>query len=690
MKIKLLIYALVCSSSIALAIQKPGLVDSLKSQTQKGSIETQIQAYIQLCWEYRKSYPDSSVIFVERAIELIHNSNYKTHLPKAYNFLGISHMYKGNFTKAFDNYILANEEAKTQNDSLQLAYSLNNLGRLYEVTGNYKKALEGFEEAIAIFELIKNNLGLAYSYSSMSTLYIDSKDYVRAEEMCIKALEIRKVMKDESGLAYNYLELAKIYDMAGDENKAFETLKEAEEISGRLQNKSLEADIKSVLASLYRQKSDLSMAQKLIREAKQLSEEADNTQLFIRVYKEYAQIMQAAKNYEEAILYHTKVIEMADKSGSSSELRDTYRSLSSVYEALGKTDEAFEAYKKYATIERRLNDIENARLIQQHETSILLEEQERENELLKLRQAQNEEVIREQRYRNFALLSVVIITLVAIVTLVIYSNNKNKYNKDLQRQRDKIESQNKKISTQNSLLQRKNDSLANINLQKDTLMNILAHDLKSPFNRIKGLTTLLEMDPSEQKELVPLIKKMSEEGIVLINEVLEVSRLEGQKLSQVTEKVELEKILQQRIHQYTEEGKSKGIELVSELDVKKEFNTNQVYLERIVDNLLSNAIKYSKSDSTVRVSANCSDNSLTLMVQDEGQGFSEEDKQNLYTKFKTLSAKPTGGESSSGLGLSLVKTLIDRLEGSIELDSELGKGSTFTVVLPELEPEQQS
>jgi signal transduction histidine kinase len=114
----------------------------------------------------------------------------------------------------------------------------------------------------------------------------------------------------------------------------------------------------------------------------------------------------------------------------------------------------------------------------------------------------------------------------------------------------------------------------------------------------------------------------------------------------------------------------------------KQVKSNPGYLSRIIDNLISNAIKFSKNGSTVSVNAKIENGSFTLLVKDNGPGFSEDDKKLLYQRFKKLSARPTAGESSNGLGLAIVKTLVDRLEGEISLSSELGKGSEFLVRIP--------
>jgi two-component system sensor histidine kinase/response regulator len=105
-------------------------------------------------------------------------------------------------------------------------------------------------------------------------------------------------------------------------------------------------------------------------------------------------------------------------------------------------------------------------------------------------------------------------------------------------------------------------------------------------------------------------------------------------------------------------------------------------VKQILDNLVSNAIKYSPPGSIVQVSLGREGNSIVMRVRDSGPGFTEEDRAMLYQKFAKLSARPTGGEYSNGLGLSIVKKLVDTMHGSIRCESVPGEGTVFTVTLP--------
>jgi signal transduction histidine kinase len=108
-------------------------------------------------------------------------------------------------------------------------------------------------------------------------------------------------------------------------------------------------------------------------------------------------------------------------------------------------------------------------------------------------------------------------------------------------------------------------------------------------------------------------------------------------------------------------------------------------LHEILENLLSNAVKYSPFDANVRICVEPSSSKVRVMIADEGPGLSNADKEMLFGKFARLSAKPTAGEHSTGLGLSIVKKLVEMMHGKVWCESELGKGATFIVEFPRLE-----
>jgi signal transduction histidine kinase len=257
-------------------------------------------------------------------------------------------------------------------------------------------------------------------------------------------------------------------------------------------------------------------------------------------------------------------------------------------------------------------------------------------------------------------------------------------NEKLLIQNEKIEKQREEIVRQNESLSRRNQQLSDLNHEKDTLMSIVAHDLKSPLNRMDGIIYLLEMDDlkPEHRNYVNLLKNATKSGLDLITDLLDVHMLE-ENVEPNYSTFDISKFLLEKIEAFTPAAETKNISLRITRIENEDVNTDKDYLSRILDNLLSNAIKFSSKNSVIDVSGDRTEEEFWITVKDLGPGFSKTDRAQLFQKFRKLSARPTAGESSNGLGLAIVKTLVDRLQGSIDLKSEPNKGSEFTIRFPQ-------
>jgi signal transduction histidine kinase len=148
------------------------------------------------------------------------------------------------------------------------------------------------------------------------------------------------------------------------------------------------------------------------------------------------------------------------------------------------------------------------------------------------------------------------------------------------------------------------------------------------------------------------------------------------------EKLNLPAVILPIIKQYNVLADKKNIKIDYKTPEKVEMNTDKNYICRVMENLLSNALKFSEPGKEVAVTITSNNGHVQIDVADQGPGLSDDDLKNLYQKFRKLTPRPTGGESSQGLGLSIVKTLANCLGGDVQCKSTLQVGSTFTVTLP--------
>lgn len=675
--------------STSLLAQDYGKIDSLSSLLRQTDTIVQANILNQIGWEYRLSYPDSTLYYCRRVLLL--NSD-KFEETKAMNFIGIAYMYKGNYAEAFRYHREALDYTQQIGDSVQAAHAYNNLGRLFFTQGDMIKAYDYFIEALKIFEQIGDATGIGYCYQSLMKLYKLQNNKAKALEMLQKTLAIRQQAGDAHGQISTLKELSLFFEEDNNFEKAHQYLFEARAIGDSINDKISTAEIDLALAELHLHQKDYKAAMDFNRKALIAAGVSNNKSILSSIYLNLAQNYFARHAYDNARIYLRKVIEFSEKTGNLKNKQESFYYLSKIYENKEDFKRALFYHQQYLLAKDSLYNTDVALTIERLENRLAIEEKEKEYELLKAAEARNQALIKQERIKNVTKSIIIILVLILLLVLFTFYQRIRLKNKLLLAQKDQIINQNReiikqnlKIQEQNEDLLRHNEKLAELDKEKTTLMGIVAHDLKAPFNRISGLYELLLLgvqDPAEQDKYTQLIKEASEDGIELIRDLLDANAFEHFNKLNFSE-VELNSFLQDLAQNYQLQAASKSIQMHLSVQDGLCLHTEALYLTRILDNLISNAIKYSQPNANVFIQAYTAvDHQVKIAVKDEGPGFSEEDKKYLYQKFRKLSARPTKGESSHGLGLAIVKTLVTRLEANIELISEPKQGSEFVITFP--------
>jgi signal transduction histidine kinase len=239
-------------------------------------------------------------------------------------------------------------------------------------------------------------------------------------------------------------------------------------------------------------------------------------------------------------------------------------------------------------------------------------------------------------------------------------------------------------------IERKNEKLHKLNTEKNELLGIAAHDLKNPIYNISMLGRVLRDEPGlneeERLEFAGDIISTSEKMIQLITRLLDLNAIETGKVTVGEEPVIIDEVVSAQIDSYKDRASAKNITLhfdKSEENMVARADRSAVL--QVLDNLISNAVKYSPFDRNVYIRQSKHNDYIRIEVEDEGPGLTSEDKKQLFGKFAKLSAKPTGEESSTGLGLSIVKKYAELMNGRIWCESEPGQGANFILELPAYE-----
>jgi signal transduction histidine kinase len=215
-----------------------------------------------------------------------------------------------------------------------------------------------------------------------------------------------------------------------------------------------------------------------------------------------------------------------------------------------------------------------------------------------------------------------------------------------------------------------------------------AHDLRTPITVIQ-LAVGLMLDysaPLADAERTPFlqdIKRQSDHMLALLNDLLDVTEIEAGQLSLTRQPIDLADFLQDATAWHRKLAAPKGTQITLEDVPPGSAQADALRLRQVIDNLISNAVKYSPPGSRVWVRAERTLTGWRIHVKDQGPGITLKDRRKLFQDFARLSAKPTGGEKSTGLGLAITRRVVETHGGQIGVDSEPGEGADFWFTLPD-------
>lgn len=233
------------------------------------------------------------------------------------------------------------------------------------------------------------------------------------------------------------------------------------------------------------------------------------------------------------------------------------------------------------------------------------------------------------------------------------------------------------------------DRLKQLAEDKDELLGILAHDLKNHLGGMKMSVQLLHDRALKQSD--PRLERMAANIHTSTNQMLAfvieflANSAADRGLSINIEPLWLHQVTTAAVQHYAETARRKGITLEHVGNTTELVAADRKALDQILDNLISNALKFSPPDTTVRVIIEddpAAGGGGICRIEDHGPGFSDEDKAQMFHRYRRLSARPTAGEPSTGLGLSIVKKLVQDIGGQLDCESREGEGTTFVLKLP--------
>jgi len=253
----------------------------------------------------------------------------------------------------------------------------------------------------------------------------------------------------------------------------------------------------------------------------------------------------------------------------------------------------------------------------------------------------------------------------------------------------KIKMADDKIRQQKDELQLVNDKLQSADKLKSIFLASMSHELRTPLNSIIGFTGLMLMEVAgtineKQKEQLNRVKRNSQHLLELINDVLDISKIEADKVELSISAFDLIRLVNEIVQNIAPEIQAKGLSLkVNQPEKAITVENDPMRIRQILMNFMSNALKFTKQGSiSVELGLNDDSTQAVITIKDTGIGIKAEHMRNLFEPFQQISGDFTNSYKGTGLGLYLCKKLSTLIQADIQVSSELDSGSQFTLILP--------
>lgn len=240
-------------------------------------------------------------------------------------------------------------------------------------------------------------------------------------------------------------------------------------------------------------------------------------------------------------------------------------------------------------------------------------------------------------------------------------------------------------------VQQQNIELQQLNDLKNHFVGMAAHDLRGPLGQIRWASDLVleesaELPLSDQQTYLNMIHRLSTHMRSLLDNILDISLIEAGKLELRHTPIEIAEQLREAILDYSYAAEKKGITLREKQIEPHHLLADATRIRQVIDNLISNAVKYSPLGSEVHISGAANEAHYLVSVRDFGPGIRSDERALLFKSFQRLSAKPSGGEKSTGLGLAIARRIVEAHGGAIGVETPVDGGSLFWFTLPVASP----
>ncbi|GAB1429816.1 hypothetical protein MASR2M18_06490 [Ignavibacteria bacterium] len=586
----------------------------------------------ELSWELRSLDSSRSGSLAEEALAFSKELSYEEGMANALLARGIYRRNTSEYDSALEDLLRARELFYRINRPKGISRSTIWIGLVHLRAGNYAVALKFFLDALQIYEEHEDEDNTAKCYTFIGRAYFNLHDYRTALDYFYKSLHLRESLLDRTAENTIFWDLGRAYLYLGDFGKALEYCERSLSICKQYN------DIRSLCGSLYLRgeiygrKQDASVSIRNFWLSARLAivncdkwAEGKAWRAIGEIYTElFSGEMSKPKYFTLAEAYLSDALRVGQEIRANGIMMETHEQLYKLYRNANRLEKALEHFHEFHSIKEAMMTKQSEQVMQNLIYSYEIEKAQKSTEIYRLKNVE---------------------------------------------------------------LANANRELARLNKEKNELLAVVAHDLKNPLAGVAIAVSLIfehrkSMTNNQLNEQLRMILRTTDSMKELVTKLLDVNALESGKINITYESAAVEPIILELTDEYRSRLNAKKIGIFCSVGNNLELITDKRCLKEILDNLLSNAIKFSPPDRNIFITASDESDTISIGIRDEGPGIPDTDLRKLFTKFSRLTAKPTAGENSTGLGLSIVKKLTELLGGHVRCESVVGKGTTFIITLP--------
>jgi signal transduction histidine kinase len=562
---------------------------------------------------------DSTLYYGLRAREISFRLHYAKGLADATNNLGVVFDIKGNIQLALRYYNDAYNQYTALGDSSNVVQTLMNIATVYGISGKDQKALANFDRALT--------LGSQISHDSITALVI-----------------------------FNYL---LVYPHKFNKSKKAELTEKARRIAIKYHDPRLKLAIQQLRAGLLITNNEREKGMQLLEST---LASAMEMQLY---YLSMDILIELGDNYfaedpKKALQFYTRALSLAEEKSYRMYAKDICKKLYDIYLSKGDNEAAFVYSQRLIRLYEEQAEIDRFSSIDYIEYAV------------KDQQLISQQV--EADYSSKMLWLAVAVCFLTILSIIFLWRNTR-----LTRKTNEV------LTLQFRQLESTTEALESSNQNYAKLIKMVAHDLRNPIGGIHALSTLLQdenLTAAESAEFVQLIHESSNSCLKLIGDLLQTD-FDFKESELQKREINLSGFLQQAVTLLTFRANEKNQQLILEESVQTLITADPDKLLRVLNNLIVNAIKFTPEGGIIEVNSELSNGGIVISVKDNGLGIPKEYAPKLFDPFTPSKREGTAGEQPFGLGLYISKQIIDAHRGRIWFESEEGKGTKFSVFLPE-------